>query len=338
MTNVTIKWLAEELNISASSVSKALSDSHEIGIGTKQKVWELAKKHNYEPNIFASSLRKQVSKTIAVIVPEIANHFFSKAINGIEEMASSKGYHVIIYQTHENRQTEIDFTNKLMNGRVDGILISIAANTESTRHITNLQLNIPVVMFDRINDEVDAVKITTNDYESAYEATCHLIDMGCQKISFLSGLNKLSTGISRLSGYQNALKDRGIAYDESMFLTCGNEPDLNYSIIKEHLKSSSPDGMLSSIEELVIPLYLACKEVSVRIPEDLKVISYSNLDTACLLNPSLTTITQPAFEIGQEAASALFKKLEKKWFDLNDTYALKSTLHIRESTGKYCAN
>jgi LacI family transcriptional regulator len=332
MGNVTIKSLAEELNLSTSAVSKALNDSHEIGIGTKQKVMALAKHLNYEPNLFASSLRKQSSKTIAVIVPEIANHFFSEAINGIQDLAGKNGYHVIIYQTHNNTQTEIDFTHRLLNGRVDGILISVASETENNQHIVDLLSNIPTVLFDRANDEVDAVKITTNDYESAYEATCHLIDRGCKKISFLSGLYNLSTGKNRLLGYQDALKDHDIRYDLDLFVNCGKEPDLNYSQIKDLLLLQKPDGVLSSIEELVIPLYYACNELGINIPNDLKIISYSNLDTASILRPSLTTITQPAFEIGQESASILFKILQKKWFESNQTLILKSTLFIREST------
>ncbi len=332
MGNVTIKSLADELNLSTASVSKALNDSHEIAIGTKQKVWALAKHLNYEPNLFASSLRKQSSKTIAVIVPEIANHFFSKAINGIQDLASKKGYHVIIYQTHEDMKTEVEFSTRLLNGRVDGILISVASENESNQHLTSLLSQIPAVLFDRSNDEVDAVKITTNDYESAHEATCHLIERGCQKISFLSGLNNLSTGKNRLLGFKDALQQNGITYDESLFVNCGNEPDVNYSQIKEHIIQQKPDGILSSIEELVIPLYSACNELAVEIPRDLKIVSYSNLDTAPFLKPSLTTITQPAFEIGQEAAAILFKILEKKWFEPNETYILKSQLFIREST------
>jgi LacI family transcriptional regulator len=336
MNNVTIKWLAEELNLSPSSVSKALNDSHEIGISTKQKVLALAKEHNYEPNIFASNLRKQASKTIAVIVPEIANHFFSKAITGIEEMASKKGYHVIIYQTHDDVQTEIDFAHRLLNGRVDGILISISSNTQNNEHLSNMLSNIPTVIFDRANDEVDAIKILTNDYESAYEATSHLIHRGCQKISFLSGLDKLSTGKNRFMGYKDALADHGIVYNQNLYVKYGKDPDLNYTQIKDHLRNQKPNGVLSSVEELVLPLYAACRELSISIPDDLKIVSYSNIDTAAFLNPSLTTITQPAFEIGQEAASVLFNILDKKWSEPNETYILKSSLLIRESTGGNC--
>jgi LacI family transcriptional regulator len=221
-----------------------------------------------------------------------------------------------------------------LNGRVDGILISVSSGTVSHEHLTDLLLNIPVVMFDRTNDDLDAVKIKTNDYESAYEATCHLIDRGCQRISYLSALNNLSTGKNRLLGYQDALRDRGISYDRNLCVYCGKEPDINYSMIKDLLVKQKPDGVLSSIEELVMPLYYACSELSISIPDELKIVSYSNIDTAPFLNPSLTTIEQPAFEIGQEAASILFKILEKKGGGQNGTYILKSTLSIRDSTGK----
>ncbi len=334
MAKVDIKRLALELNISAATVSRALRDSYEISAKTKQKVWDLAKQLNYEPNLFASNLRKQKSKTIAVIVPEIANHFFSLAINGIEDIARQRDYHVLIYQTHDDNEAEISFTRRLFNGRVDGILISVSSEANNNKHIVELSKNMPTVFFDRVFEEVDAIKITTDDYESAYQATQLLITSGCTKIAFLAGLHLLNTGKKRVSGYRDALKANHIACDESLVIDYNNDSKLTYQLIKDLLLKEKPDGVLSSIEELALPCYYACKELNINIPNDLKIISYSNLDTAPLLNPSLSTITQPAFEIGQEAASILFKILDKKWFEPNETRILKSTIIQRESTSK----
>jgi LacI family transcriptional regulator len=332
MSNITIKELALELNLSAATVSRALSDSYEISAATKQRVWDLAKKLNYEPNPSASTLRSHKSKTLAVIVPEIANNFFSQAINGIEEISRQHGYHVLIYQTHENSETEAAFIKSLLSGRVDGVLISVSSETNNNDHFTELNKNIPVVFFDRALENMEAVKITTNDYESAYIATEHLIECGCKKIGFLFALNNLSTGKNRLNGYIDALANNNIAYDETLVISCDKDESQNYSHIKDLLAKNKPDGLISSIEELVLPCYAVCEELHINIPDDLKIVSFSNLKTAPFLNPSLTTITQPAFEIGITAATLILKLLNKKQVDTNEVVVLKSDLIERGST------
>jgi LacI family transcriptional regulator len=332
MSNITIKELALELNLSAATVSRALSDSYEISTATKQKVWDLAKKLNYEPNPSASTLRSHKSKTLAVIVPEIANNFFSQAINGIEEISRQHGYHVLIYQTHENSETEAAFIKSLLSGRVDGVLISVSSETNNKDNFSELNKNIPVVFFDRALENIDAVKITTNDYESAYTATEHLIECGCKKIGYLFALNNLTTGKNRLSGYRDALANNNMAYDETLVINCNIDERQNYSHIKDLLTKNKPDGIISSIEELVLPCYAICQELNIIIPNDLKIVSFSNLKTAPFLNPSLTTITQPAFEIGTTAATLILKLLNKKQVDTNEVVELRSSLIKRGST------
>lgn len=332
MGNINIKKLAQELNLSAATVSRALRDSYEISTETKVKVWEMAKKLNYQPNPAASNLRSQKTKTIAVIIPEIANNFFSQAINGIEEIARELDYHVLIYQTHESGETELAFTQTLLNGRVDGILISIASETKDNEHFKEMIKSIPMVFFDRIYEDIDTVKITTDDHESSYKATQHLIDNGCRKIAYLKALDNLSTGKKRLSGYFEALKANGIEADHELVVAGNNSEAEGYAIIKDLLTSKKPDGIISSIEEFAFPCYYVCKDLDINIPRDVKIISFSNLKAAPLLAPPLTTITQPAFEIGKEAASMLFKLINKKYSDPYETLVLSSKLIIREST------
>jgi LacI family transcriptional regulator len=333
MGSINIKKLALELNLSAATVSRALRDSYEISAETKQKVWAMAKKLNYEPNPSASNLRSQKSKTIAVIIPEVANNFFSQAINGIEEIARKRDYHVLIYQTHENSETEMAFIQRLLSGRVDGILISISKETDDDQLFKEITKEIPIIFFDRVFKDIDAVKITTDDYESTYNATLHLIDCGCKKIAYLMGLNNLETGKKRIDGYTAALHDNNIAYKNELVMADCTDDDENYQQIKKLLITEKPDGIISSIEELALPCYYACKDLKLNIPNDVKIISFSNLKTAPLLNPSLTTITQPAFEMGKEAATILFKILDKKYFESNETLILESTLIKRGSTG-----
>jgi LacI family transcriptional regulator len=333
MGNINLKELALALNLSTATVSRALRDSHEISPETKKKVLELAKKLNYEPNPAASNLRSNKTKTIAVIIPEITNNFFSQAINGIEEIARTHDYHVLIYQTHENSELEIAFMRRLLSGRVDGILISVASETNNNQDFKDIINQLPVVFFDRVNENIDAVKVTTDDYESTYNATCHLIERGCTKIAYLMALNNLSTGKKRFEGYCAALTDNNIAINEAFVLTDSNNEDENCAQIKKLLVNEQPDSIITSIENLALPCYYACKDLNLNIPRDIKIISFSNLKTAPLLNPSLSTITQPAFEMGKEAAGILFKILNKKHFEPNGTLVLKSTIIKRESTG-----
>ena len=335
MESVNIKKLAKILNISISTVSKALRDSHDISKETKEKVIALANELNYQPNPHASSLRKAKSKTIAVIIPEIANNYFSLAINGIESIAQEKGYHVLIYLTHESYMKEVALMRLLHGGRVDGILISLSSTTTDYSHLLELQQKgLPLVFFDRVYEQFDTVSITTDDYESAYQATKHLVVRGCTRIAHLMISKNLSIGDKRLKGYRKALEDQHLEVDETLIVSCTNEDELNFDLIKNLLLNSNPDGIFAAVERYAISTYEVCKELDISIPGDVKVISFSNLQTASLLNPSLTTITQPAFEIGRQAATILLRALEEKRFELkNETIIFKSTLIQRESTG-----
>ena len=332
---MNLKLLAKELNLSISSVSKALRDSHEISAATKNKVLEKAKELHYQVNPFASSLRKQKSKTIAIVIPEIANNFFALAINGIEYIAQEKGYHVLIYLTHEDMQKEVEITNLLQNGRVDGIMISLSSQTVDTHHLEQLkEKKIPLVFFDRVAENIDAPKITTDDYNSSFRAIDHLVENGCKRIAFLAISHNLSISNKRMNGYLDALKKHGLKHDENLIIQCNNEEEKNQQQIRKLLrKKNRPDGIFASVEKLAINSYEICEELKLNIPRDIKIISFSNLQAAALLNPSLTTITQPAYEIGHEAASILFKLIEKKGYNyLLEKTILKSTLIPRNST------
>lgn len=330
---VNIKRLAQELNISIATVSKALNDSHEISLKTKNRVWDLAKALNYTPNPAASNLRSNKTKTIAVIVPFIANNFFALAIKGIEEIARKFGHHVLIYQTHENIEMEMAFTNSLLNGRVDGILTSVSSSEYNGDYYKNLVKKIPLVFFDRVYKDLDAYNVTTDDYDISFEATTHLIECGCSKIAYLYGLENLPAGKARFLGYKDAMEQNGLAVNEELVLNYCADESQNLAQISELIDRHQPDALFSSIEEFVIPTYTACRALNLSIPSQIKIISFSNQATAHLLNPSLTTITQPAFEIGREAATCLFKMLNKKGFGDDQDIVLKSTLVKRGSTG-----
>jgi len=296
---MNLKQLAKELNLSISSVSKALRDSHEISVKTKNAVLAKAKELNYEVNPFASSLRKQKSKTIAVVIPEVVNDFFGPVINGIESIAQEKGYHVLIYLTHEDMQKEVAVIKLLQNGRVDGILMSLSEQTSNTTHLEELK-EIPLVFFDRVAEHIDVPKVITDDYNSAIKATEHLIQNGCKRIAFLSISQNLSISSKRKNGYLDALKKNQIEHDNSLILACnGNDKKKNNGFIRKLLKRKNrPDGIFASVEKLAISSYEICEELKLKIPQDIKIVCFSNSQTAAHLNPSLTTITQPAYEMG----------------------------------------
>jgi LacI family transcriptional regulator len=335
MSNTTIKILAKELNLSVATVSKALRDSYEISNETKQKVLALAKKLNYVPNPYASSLRKRTSKTIAVVLPEVADSFFSLAINGIESVAQDKGYHVLIYLTHESFAREEAILNEFKSGRVDGILISVSAETIDSTHIKEvIASGKPLVFFDRICEDVETARIITDDMESSYMATTRLIEKGCQKIAYLYTSLNLSINNKRLEGYKKALADHDKKIDPAAIVLCDSNPADTYTTIKNLLKKKNrPDGIIACVEKLTTPIYLACKELELLIPRDIKVVSFTNLQAALILSPTLTTVTQPAFEMGKMAATVLFKALEKNNYNLKDeTVVIPSVLNIRDST------
>lgn len=335
MDQVNLKRLAKELNLAVSTVSRALSDSYDISEETKKKVLALAKDLNYQPNPFARSLRNRSSKTIAVILPEIANNYFSVAINGIEEIAQANDYHVLIYITHENFQKEAAIVKHLLNGRVDGILMSLSGGSSDTGHLTELQSsNIPVVFFDRISDTFDTVKVTTNNFESGYLATSHLLSRGSKKIAYLTFSADLSIEQQRMKGYLEAVENHGLVINGDLIVRCNTSAEESYQKIKELFRTDDrPDGVFASVESLAILAYEVCQELQLRIPEDVKIVGFSNLRTASLLSPALTTITQPAFNMGQEAAKALFEALKKPHIKMkNNTIVLRSNLIERRST------
>jgi len=337
MGTVNIKQLAKQLGLSISTVSRALNDSYDISPETRKKVLNLAKDLNYQPNPHASSLRRHQSKTIAVVVPEIANNFFALAINGIQSVAREKGYHVLIYVTNENDKIEEESLNHLQSGRVDGLLISVSNKTIIDDKLYKIkEQGIPLVFFDRVRDDFETAKVTTDDFDSGFKATEHLIHQGCKKIAYLQISKKLSIGMNRMKGYLEALKKYSLPEDKKLIIDCVDDREKNYGKIQALLQlKSPPDGIFASVEHLAITSYMVCRDLNLNIPKDVKIISFSNLETASLLNPSLTTITQPAFEIGKQAATLLLKALTKKGFVLANTkLVLPSDLIMRDSTAK----
>lgn len=334
MNKVDIKKLAEQLGLSPSTVSRSLRDSHEISAATKQRVKDLAEKLNYQPHPYASSLRRNKSKTIAVIVPEVANNFFSKVFDAIDLVAQENNYHVLIYLTHDDYNREVKLLHHLQSGRVDGVIMSLATNTKNFDHITQLKdTGVQIIFFDRIFDEIATTKITTNDFDCGFNAVEHLVKKGCRRIAHITSSLHLSTTQRRRDGYIAACKKFNLPIEESLVLECTTEEDAEKKLKKLLTSKQKPDGLFSALEKLSLVAYKVCEELNINIPKQLKYITFSNAEMAPLLHPSLTTITQPAFEIGKEAASILMKHLEKKNLPIENTsIVFPATIIERGST------
>jgi LacI family transcriptional regulator len=334
MHNLNIKELAKALNLSTSTVSRAFRDNSDINKETKERILAKAKELNYQPNLYASNLREQKSKTIAVIVPELANNFFSQAIRGIERIAREKGYHILIYATDDEFEKEVSFIKHLHNGRADGIIMSVSGEANDHTYLNELaKKRLPLVFFDRVYEDIVTPRVITNDYDSSFTATEHLIEQGCSKIAYLVINKNLSIGKMRMQGYLDALEKHNIAFEDRLIIDCSNSYEQNKIILKKVLKQLKPDGIFTSVERLAFATYYACYDLKISIPEDLKVIGFSSLEIAPLLNPALTTITQPATKIGVEAAVMLFDMLESpEEVNLAKKIVLDSELIKRRST------
>lgn len=331
-----MRELAKVLNVSVATVSKAMSDSHEISVQTKKKILDAAGHLHYTLNPYASSLRNKKSKTIAVVIPEIADNFFSLAINGIQSVAEKKGYHVLIYLSHEKLNNEKSILAECCSGRVDGVLMSVSSETTDGEHVVKLQRqNVPIVFFDREFEGLKVAKVITNDFECGYLSAIHLLQNGCKKPVFLSISCSLSICNNRAAGFKKALKEKKIAnYAEAVIQCNGTSEQILLQVKKILTAKDKPDGIVASVERLAMSVYLVCQQKNISIPTDLKVLVFSTLETAPILNPPLTTIRQPAFEMGKTAAELLFKGIEKNKFDLSREVVTLPSLLIERTSSK----
>ncbi len=335
---ITIKDIARALGLSTSTVSRALRGSYEISSETKKLVIEYAEQYNYRPNPIALSLKERRSRSIGVVVCEIANNFFSQAINGIESIAYNRGYHVIISQSHESYDREVVNVEHLASRSVDGLLVSLSTETEHIEHFKSLHdKGFPIVFFDRITDEIETYKVVADNYKGAYDATRHLIDTGYTKIAHLASSPHLSISIERLNGYKAALTDNGIPVNESYIKYCSHG-GMIYTELEEAVKAlvqlkDRPDAIFSAGDRLTLSCLTALKSIGLTIPDDIAIVGFSNSGLVDLFTPALTVIKQPAFEMGQVATELLIKLIEsKRPVTEFEKVVLQTEIQIRDSS------
>lgn len=316
LKSVTIKDIAIALGLSTSTVSRALRDGYEISIGTKKKVNDYAKKINYNCNLIALSLKNRRSYSIGVVVSEVANNFFSQTINGIEAIAYEKGYHVIISQSHDSYEREVMNVNHLANKSVDGLLISMSAETTDFSHITSLhEKGLPIVFFDRIIDEIETHKVTSNNFQGSIQATELLIKSGKSRIAHLANAPHLSITKERLNGYKAALNKYNIEFNPDYVQYCNHGGRLQNEVedaVKAFLlMKNKPDAVFVASDRLSIGCLKALKESSFD-PQEIEIAGFCNSDDIDLMQPAFSYVRQPAFEMGQIAIEMLIQLIESK--------------------------
>ena len=335
---VTIKDIARELSISPSTVSRALKDHPDISPETKKLVNDLARELNYQPNAIALSLRGGRTNTLGVIVPEIVHFFFSTVISGIEEVAYSSGYNVIICQTNESYIKEVSAVNALLGSKVDGMLVSVSRETKQFDHFRKVQdMGIPMVFFDRTPDEIKTSRVILDDYDGAYSAVEHLIKQGCKRIAHLQGPTNLWISKKRLEGYESALKDNGFEVDDNLVrVSYEGSSDESFALTKELLSlPEPPDAIFAHTDLSAFGCIKAVKDAGLRIPEDVAVFGFSNWQFSSFIEPPLSSVIQPGFEMGMISAELLFSELDSKEDEFEFvTRKLKAELAIRESSQK----
>jgi LacI family transcriptional regulator len=335
---VTIKDIAKALGLSTSTVSRALTDRYEISAETKKIVLAYAEKIGYQPNPIAQSLKERRSHSIGVVVCEVANNYFSQAINGIESIAYNRGYHVIITQTHESFDREVVNVQHMASRGVDGLLISLSSETQDLSHIKYLhEKGLPMVFFDRVANEIETHKVIANNYQGAFDATEHLIQAGSRRIAHLTNSPHLSITVERLEGYRAALDKHGIPFNPAYLRHCEHggmiQTEVETAVTQLLALPDRPDAIFIASDRLSSGCLISLKNHGIAVPADIAVAGFTNTDVAELFDPALTTVRQPAFKIGQIATEMLIQLIESKHPVTEfETRMLDAELIIRSSS------
>lgn len=333
---VTLKHLAEQLNVSISTVSKALHDSEEISPDTIERVKALAKHLNYKPNKVAISLKNSKTNTIGVIIPNILNHFFAKALYAIEKEASKQGYNIITCLSNEIKSKEINSLQLLSNGSVDGFIMSIAEESQmkdSVDHIKDiLGQNIPVVIFDRVSETIECDKVIIDDYGAAYEATKYLLSEGRKQIVLISNIDDLSVGKLRTNGYVEALKEAPNYINKPNIITIKTNDDIEQPIQDLFINNPSVDGIISIDNTSGVVALQKAIRLNYKVPQDLSIIGFSDENVLQFTDPKLSTVSQHTLDIGKTSVQLLVDRLKTKDKLQPVTKIIKTKLILRETT------
>jgi LacI family transcriptional regulator len=336
-TETTIHDIAQKLNISASTVSRALNDNPLISEKTRKKIKETAEKMGYRPNILAASFRTKKTNTIGIIVPLINRHFFSSVISGIEDIAYNQGFTVTISQSNDNFEKETKIAKTLFNNRVDGLIVSIGMETTTFDHLKLFsERKIPLVFFDRVVDEIEAHKIVVDDFGGAFRVTQHLIENGAKKIAHIGGPLNLKIYSKRKEGFLQAMRENGLLVNDSMIIHNSLRKDDGIEAIQQLIKNNPQiDAIFCANDTTALSAIIYLKSVGIKIPDDIMIMGFSNEPFSEVVTPSISTVKQPGFLMGQKAAELIIQQINSsKQPDKFETIIMPTELIIRESTTK----
>ena len=344
---ITLKQIARELDVSISTVSKSLKNRLEIGEETRLKVQAFAKYYNYTPNNIAISLLYRKTKTIGIIIPEIVHYFFSTVINGIEQVANQKGYTVVMCLSDDSFDKEVLNMELLASRSIDGFIMALSKETQQKKnyhHISEvINQGMPVVMFDRVTNDIDCDKVINNDELAAYEAVQSLINKGRKKIALVTTVDYVSVGKLRTDGYTKALLDNNIPFDENLIVKIENIDNCGIEIDKL-LEDKTIDAVFAVNELFAVTIIKSANKMGIKVPEDLAVISFTDGIISKYSTPTITTISQRGMEMGKVAAKILIERLESEEDELEEdefqedkeenykTVVIETQLIEREST------
>jgi LacI family transcriptional regulator len=334
---VTIHDIAKELNTTASTVSRALQNHPRISEEMRKKVSDLAQKLNYQPNSIAASLRRGKGNTIGVIVPQIDRSFFASVIRGLEDVAFDAGFNVLICQSYNSYQREKSIVQTLLNGKVDGIMVSLASETIDVSHFKEVKKrNLPLIFFDRVPDSIEANKVEVDDFAGAVKAVEHLISQGCKRIVHFAGPQHISIYRNRFEGYRTVLQRHNIPFDENLFFAdtitreTGEEAALKISKMKQR-----PDAIFSAGDYSALGVMVKFKELGIKTPKDIAIVGFSNEPHDSILTPTLSSVDQHSIEIGRSVAKLFFEGInDPKTLFIPKRIVLNTDLQIRESSLK----
>ena len=335
---ITLRQISEHLGVAISTVSKALKDSDEISVATKKRILDYVAKVHYTPNKLAINLRKQRTMTVGVIVPELVHHFFTKVISGVENRASQYGYRILISMSKDEWETEKKITEMLSNGYVDGLLVSLAKETAERMdysHFTHLmKRKFPLVFFDRIPIELTVDKVIINDVEGGYQATRHLIERQAKRIALLTTPKHISVGYDRERGYRKALLEADMQIDENLIVRIDERRPISEQIAALFDgKFKRPDAIFSVNEQYASLALKQVKAVGLEVPKNVKLVGFTDGVISKAMSPSLTTIAQHGFEMGERAMEILIERMENQdMFDKQIVSVIPTNLILREST------
>ncbi len=340
---ITLKHIARELDVSISTVSKALKNSEEIGRDTKDKIQAFARLYNYKPNNIAISLKNKRTRNIGVIIPDIVHHFFTTVFRGIEQFANTKGYNVIVCVSDESFDKEVINMEMLANGSIDGFIMALAGETQLKKDFNHLkevtEQGIPLVLFDRVTDEVRCDKVIINDEAAAHQVVKKLIKAGRKRIALVTTEDYLNVSANRAEGYYRALKEHNLPIDEKLVLELPYQQE-SETLSKKFFEDNKMDAVLCVNEIFAVKCMGIAQKLGYRIPEDIAFVGFTDGILSHFANPGLTSVDQHGQIMGETAAQMLIEKIERDHEneveeEIFETKIIAATLIERASTPKF---